>query len=111
MAILDWFIRSKTERAIANAVEEHLQSDAFRKMVLREIRASMPHFDFVKQIQARLQEVEPTMPDKQAYEHALNLFNDWCFTEKCQFGDDRFDWTEDGARALADEDISHWEHM
>lgn len=111
MAILDWLIQRTVKQTVDDAVEKHLQSDAFREMVLRQLRAEMPHFDFVKQIQARLQEVDPTMPDKQAYEHALNLFNDWCFTEKCQFGDDRFDWTEEGARALADEDIAHWERM
>jgi hypothetical protein len=69
----------------------------------------MPHFDFVKQIQERLQEVDPTMPDKRAYEYAETLFREGCRDEKCQFGDPRFNWSREGARTLADEDIAHWE--
>lgn len=109
MAILDWMIRRTVQQTIDDTVEGHLQSDGFREMVLRELRAAMPHFDFVKQIQERLQEASPSLSDKDAYDHAAALFEDFCRDEKCQFGDPRFDWTRAGAREIAEEDIAHWE--
>lgn len=107
--ILGWLIGRTVKRAVHDTIEQHLRSDAFRNLVLTEFRAAMPHFDFVKQIQERLQEADPTMSDKRAYGHAELLFNEWCRDEQCKFGDPRFDWSREGARAVADEDIAHWE--
>jgi hypothetical protein len=108
-SILDRLIGRTVKTAVDDAVESHLKTDGFRQMVLRELRDAMPHFDFVKQIQARLQQVDPTMPDKRAYEYAEQLFWDLCRDENCQFGDPRFDWSAAAARTIADEEIAHWE--
>ena len=44
-----------------------------------------------------------------AREYVADLLDELLASEEIAFGDERYDWTEAGARTLVDEDLDYWE--
>jgi len=99
-------------RGVERGVRDTLNSPAFNAMLAErfwEIASQNPRFMFIKRMQARFQQVDPTMPDKRAFEYARGVLNTFLSDEKIEFGDPAYDWSRDGAITLANEDIEYWE--
>lgn len=70
------------------------------------------YFRFIKQIQFHLQQADPTLADKRAFEMAKNVYWTNLADEKVAFGDPAFAWDSNGARELAEAyEMDHWERV
>lgn len=67
-------------------------------------------FRFVKVIQWHIQQAQPDLADKQAYEMARRAYATFLSDEKITFGDKRYAWDRAAAKTIAHEyEIDHWE--
>lgn len=100
------------DRLIKRTVEKHL-TEHLNQHIDAAIRLAMkrnPRFQFVKAMQMQMLGCDPKMDPREAWNAAVNALNSFCEEEGCEFGDDRFDWSRDGAVALIHEyEIHHWE--
>lgn len=114
MALLDWFIKRRVETVCGRVIAEQMPKIGQR--IGREIVADMwrtdPLFRFIKWTQQRLQEANPTLPDKSAFYMAKGCIRQHLEDEEIEFGDPRFAWDRGGARELAEAyEIDHWERV
>lgn len=105
---IDRGIKAGVEQGVKNFVEGGGLDDAIRKVL------AGPRFEwlrFVKHMQARLVEADPSMSDKRSFYMARDNYLAFLKDEGIEFGDPAYDWSRDGARTLIEEmEISYWEH-
>lgn len=103
------------EQGVQRAANDYLASPKFAAQVdgvIDRILADLakePRFIFIKHMARRYLERSPKLTTGQAWDHARDWLNDFLRGEKAEFGDPRYDWSREGARVLADEDIQYWE--
>lgn len=111
MRCLDQIIRASSEKA----VKDFIASDKMTGLLDGAIRSILAEekyawFWFVKAMQAELQRVSPKMTGHDSFYTARNAYLSFLKDDGIEFGDPRYDWSDDGARVLIHEcEISYWE--
>jgi hypothetical protein len=111
---MNWFHKAVDrgiKQGVEKAVNEFVSGGALDR-IIREALADPKYdwFRFVKHMQARMMEVDKTLPARKALDLARNAYRDFLHDEDIQFGAPAFDWSEDGARDLIQSyEIDHWE--
>lgn len=104
MGYLDDLIEEQFNKVLDEKLEGMVLS------VLRERKYEW--FWFVKEIQYELMRHDRTLTGKDAWFVAIRVYRDFLRVESASFGDERFDWSKDGARTLAHEcEIYYWERI
>lgn len=118
MSIWNWLkpsIDRGVEKGVKQAIEEFTSGPKFAATLDRIVREQLAKpeykwFWFVKHMQARLLEVDPTMGGKRAWQLAASTYREFLRSEKIEFGDPQYAWDRDGARDVIQEmEIDHWE--
>ena len=72
--------------------------------------ANNPRIKFIKAMQMHMLRRSPAMDRRRAWAAAVAALRNFLEDERCEFGDQRFDWTRSGAATLIEEyEMSHWE--
>lgn len=112
MSLLDLFIKRKVKDTCERVIAEELPGIMNRVVqdVLRETWKTDPLFRFIKWGQWELERADPTLDGKTSFEMAKDALRQHLKDEKIEFGDPRFAWDDEGARAVIHEyHIDHWE--
>lgn len=104
MGWLDASIKRGIESGIKASLDKHLDAAIDRAL------ANNPVITFIKAGQMEMLRIDPTMDVRQAWEVSRMALADFLHNERIKFGDERYDWTPDGAVTLVHEmEIDHWE--
>lgn len=95
------------KQGVERAIKEYDWGGAIRKVLAGpEYR----WFWFVKAMQGRMMDVDPSMDGKLAFDVAMRAYRDFLKEEKIEFGHPDYDWSAAGARDLIEAmEIDHWE--
>jgi hypothetical protein len=109
MGWLDSIIRRTVKDTIDRSVTSGALRDEIEKIIRREM-ASNPRFQFVKAMQIELLKHAPKMPKREAWDLARTTLTRFLRAEKCEFGDNRFDWSKQGAVTMIREcELQYWD--
>ncbi len=112
MAWLDPIIKRAVDRAIREHFDGPLREaiDARMKDAVQRVCDNSPRFQFVKAMQLQMLGCDPKMDPREAWWVAVEALKSFLEDEGCEFGDQRFDWSRDGAVTVIHEyEIHHWE--
>jgi hypothetical protein len=100
------------------AANEYLASPAFRERSTNAIDTAIADelrkpeyrwFRFVKAMQARLHEADPSLDPAVSIKTAMRTYRDFLADNKIEFGDPRFSWKTADAREVIEEyEIRYW---
>lgn len=109
------WLKPSIDSGVKKGIDNYLEGPRFKSLLINIIDQELKKpkyawFWFVKHMQARMMQVDKTLDGKRAWELALNAYREHLKDEKIQYGDDRYDWSKDGAYELIQAyEIDHWE--